>query len=209
MGDRSKIEWTDASWNPVTGCTKISPGCDNCYAEALASTRLYDVYTSRHPVSSMADPEDAFSVRLWPERVDQPARWTRPRMIFVNSMSDMFHVDIPGEFVEKVFQVMLATPRHTYQVLTKRPGRAAAFVRKWHPQGPLPKHIWMGTSIEDDRHRFRLAQLADVPASVRFLSLEPLLGEITLPFGGEGRMSMEHIHWVIVGGESGGPIIDP
>lgn len=198
MGDRSKIEWTDATWNPTTGCTQVSTGCDNCYALTLAQGRLKEVYMKRLPVLGAEDNDDPFAVRLWPERLDQPARWRKPRMIFVNSMSDLFHIDIPEPFLRRVFEVMLKVNRHVYQVLTKRPTRAVRFFnrnRDLFPDGSVPAHIWIGTSIENQEASFRLRQLLQLPASVRFLSCEPLLGALQLNLSG--------IHWLIVGGESG------
>jgi protein gp37 len=200
MGDHSSIEWTDATWNPTTGCTKVSRGCDNCYAHALAHGRLEKVYSKQLPVietpENVADP---FSMRVWPDRLDQPSGWKEPRMIFVNSMSDLFHVDVPPAFLLQVFEVMREVDRHVYQVLTKRPARAANFLTR-HPQlldadGKLPEHIWIGTSVEDQEVAYRVEHLSAVPARVRFLSCEPLLGPLTLKLAG--------VHWVIVGGESG------
>lgn len=199
MGDRSAIEWTHSTWNPVTGCTKVSRGCDNCYAHVLAHGRLRAIYTSRPPVVDTADRRaDPFAVRTWPDRLEQPAQWREPRLIFVNSMSDLFHKEIPAAFVREIFKVMLETPRHCYQVLTKRPVRAARFleVNKDLLEGvQLPDHIWIGTSIEDQDTSYRVRHLRDVAATVRFLSCEPLLGPLKLDLAG--------IHWVIAGGESG------
>jgi protein gp37 len=199
MGDRTKIEWTDATWNPTTGCTKVSAGCDNCYAHALAHGRLSTVYQRRLPViDNPANHTDPFAIRLWPERLAQPEKWSQPHLVFVNSMSDLFHADIPEDFLRKIFQVMLRVRRHVYQVLTKRPSRAARFFhrnRDLFPAGRIPSHIWIGTSVENQDVAFRVRQLADVPAAVRFLSCEPLLGPLTVDLAG--------IHWVIVGGESG------
>ncbi|RMH11866.1 MAG: phage Gp37/Gp68 family protein [Gemmatimonadetes bacterium] len=196
----SAIEWTNATWNPVTGCTPVSRGCDHCYARTLAQGRLSRIYRKRLPVlDTPSTRRDPFAVRLWPERLTQPCSWREPRMIFVNSMSDLFHADIPDEFVLKVFEIMLETPRHTYQILTKRPGRAARFFRRFPTlsgsDGLLPDHIWIGTSIEDQDAAHRARHLRSVPARVRFLSCEPLLGPLEL--------SLEGIHWVIAGGESG------
>jgi protein gp37 len=199
MGERSKIEWTDATWNPTTGCTKVSEGCEHCYAHALAHGRLAAVYLRRLPVlPTEGNQSDPFAVRVWPERLSQPERWKEPRKVFVNSMSDLFHVDVPEEFVREVFEVMLHVDRHVYQVLTKRPSRAVRFVRRnadLFPAGRIPSHIWMGTSVENSVVRSRVAQLRDLPAATRFLSCEPLLGPLTL--------NLDGIHWVIVGGESG------
>lgn len=199
MGDRSQIEWTDATWNPTTGCTKVSAGCDNCYAHTLANGRLAEVYQRQLPVvDNEANRVDPFAVRLWPARLVQPEKWTEPRMIFVNSMSDLFHVDVPDEYVREIFEVMLRADRHIYQVLTKRPSRALRFFNLYpelFPTGSIPGHIWLGTSVEDQDAAFRVRQLRMVPATVRFLSCEPLLGPLDL--------DLEGIHWVIAGGESG------
>jgi protein gp37 len=200
MGQKSKIEWTDATWNPTTGCTKLTAGCDNCYAHTLAHGRLSDIYARRLPVVDTPETRaDPFAVRLWDSRLGEPAKWRSPRMVFVNSMSDLFHVNVPDEFTRRIFEVMLRVDRHTYQVLTKRPARMARFVRlnaDLFPGGEVPAHIWMGTSIEDDRVLFRADHLRDVPAAVRFLSCEPLLGSLA-------GLALHGIHWVIAGGESG------
>ncbi|MBN1530689.1 MAG: phage Gp37/Gp68 family protein [Thermoleophilaceae bacterium] len=183
MGDRSAIEWTEATWNPVTGCDKVSPGCAHCYAEAFAE-RWRGV--PDHPY------EQGFDLRLWPARLDQPSRWRRPRMIFVNSMSDLFHEDIPFEFVERVFAAMGEAHWHTFQILTKRHERLAelAPLLTWHP------NVWMGVSVENRRFVHRADYLREVPAAVRFISAEPLLGPL------EG-LDLDGIDWLIVGGESG------
>lgn len=199
MGDSTSIEWTDATWNPATGCTKVSSGCDHCYAATLARGRLRHRYTEQAPVNDTSENrEDPFAVRLWKERLDQPRRWRKPRMVFVNSMSDLFHNEIPDAFTRSVFKVMLAEKRHIYQVLTKRPARAAAFWDRnkadfGHQE--IPEHIWIGTSVESQNVDYRIRHLREVPACVRFLSCEPLLGSMDL--------TLEGIHWVIVGGESG------
>jgi protein gp37 len=180
------IEWTDETWNPVTGCDKVSPGCDNCYAETL---------TKRWPLTF----PNGFKVTLHPDRLDQPLHWRKPRRVFVNSMSDLFHPDIPDEFIEQVFDRMLYAAEHTYQVLTKRPQRMARWVERFLAPALLPtvlSHIWLGTSIESDRYTFRADHLRRTPAAVRFLSLEPLLGPLP-------SLSLDGINWVIVGGESG------
>jgi len=199
MGTRTGIEWTDATWNPVTGCTKVSAGCDHCYAETLAHRRLHDIYTRRLPVvDSPANREDPFSIRLWPERLRQPLSWVEPRMVFVNSMSDLFHSDIPESYVRDVFDVMLKADWHIYQVLTKRPARAARFWERnrWRFGLPsIPAHIWIGTSVERQDVDYRVRHLRMMPAEVRFLSCEPLLGPM--------QIELDAIHWVIVGGESG------
>lgn len=185
MSERSVIEWTEATWNPVTGCTEVSPGCDNCYARNFAE-RFRGV--PGHPY------EQGFDLRLWPERLNQPSRWRKPRMIFVNSMSDLYHERVPLEFIRAVFDGMAAAPHHTFQVLTKRPGRMAAVVRQLQPD-PLP-HVWLGTSIELDRYAWRADKLRQTPAAVRFLSLEPLLEPLP-------SLDLREIDWVIIGGESG------
>lgn len=185
MADRSAIEWTEATWNPVTGCTKVSPGCDHCYAETFAE-RWRGV--PGHPY------EDGFDVTFRPERLDQPLRWRRPRLIFVNSMSDLFHERVPTSYIERVLQAMRDADHHTYQVLTKRPGRMASVLRQLQPD-PLP-HVWWGTSIESDDYAWRADKLRQTPAAVRFLSLEPLLGPLP-------SLDLTDIGWVIVGGESG------
>jgi protein gp37 len=199
MGERTAIEWTDATWNPITGCTRVTAGCDHCYAATLAENRLRKVYLARTPaVDTPAHRADPFAVRLWPERLRDPARWRERRMVFVNSMSDIFHADIPDAFVRQVFEVMLTVNRHVYQVLTKRPSRARRFCQHnadLFPDGHVPAHIWIGTSVERADVLYRVAHLRQVPARVRFLSCEPLLGPLPLTLDG--------IHWVIVGGESG------
>ena len=199
MGERSQIEWTDATWNPTTGCTKVSTGCDHCYAERLAKGRLRGRYLARLPVvASDTHNRDPFAVRIWPKRLWQPARWREPRMVFVNSMSDLFHNHIPEAFVRRVFEVMLGVDRHIYQVLTKRPARAARFWERNQSlfgRSTVPSHIWMGTSIENQDVDYRVRHLVELPADVRFLSCEPLLGSLMLDLRG--------IHWVIAGGESG------
>lgn len=187
MGDRSGIEWTDATWNPVTGCTKVSGGCDRCYAERFAE-RFRGV--PGHPF------ERGFDLTLRPERLDQPLRWTRPRKIFVNSMSDLFHPAVPRDFADRVFDVMDRTDRHTFQILTKRSSRMRDYINARYRSRRAPDHIWAGVSIEDRSVLFRARHLGATAAGLRFLSLEPLLGPLPdLDLGG--------IHWVIVGGESG------
>lgn len=199
MRNSTQIEWTDSTWNPTTGCTQVSAGCDRCYALVLARTRLADGYLKRLPVvQSEVNLGDPFAVRVWEERLSQPARWSDARRIFVNSMSDLFHRDIPEPFVRRVFEVMLRVDRHIYQVLTKRPSRALRFFERnldLFPHGYVPAHIWMGTSVEDHEAEHRVSHLRRLPAVVRFLSCEPLLGPLSLDLNG--------IHWVIAGGESG------
>ncbi len=199
MGQRTRIEWTDATWNPTTGCTRVSAGCDHCYAAVLAQGRLADAYLSREPAKdNTSTRRDPFAVRLWPERLDYPIRWKDSRRIFVNSMSDLFHADIPEAFQRRVFEVMLEADHHIYQVLTKRPARAQRFVSRnagLFTGGTVPEHIWIGTSVEAQDVLFRVDQLREVPAAMRFLSCEPLLGPLEL--------NLDSIDWVIVGGESG------
>jgi protein gp37 len=182
MSLNSQIEWTEATWNPVTGCTQISPGCAHCYAKTFAE-RFRGV--PGHPY------EQGFDVKLWPDRLGLPLRWKKPKLIFVNSMSDLFHPEVPDCFVEQVFQTMQAADWHTFQLLTKRPERLAAMSSDL----PFPDNLWVGVSVENQRWTSRIEELRKVPAHVRFLSCEPLLG----PLG----LDLEGIHWVIVGGESG------
>lgn len=183
MAGTSNIEWTEVTWNPVTGCTKISQGCKNCYAERMAK-RLKAMRSYRY--------RNGFRITLHDDLIDLPRKWKKSKTVFVNSMSDLFHEDVPFEFIEKVFQTMNETPQHTYQVLTKRGERLEEFASRlsWTP------NIWMGVSVEDGRVRDRIDHLRRVPAAVRFLSLEPLIGPL------EG-LDLDGIHWVIVGGESG------
>lgn len=199
MGRKTRIEWTNATWNPVTGCTKVSTGCDHCYAATLAGRRLRGAYLARLPVvETPANLNDPFAVRLWPERLGQPGKWVEPSIVFVNSMSDLFHSDIPEQYIRQVFDTMLCVDRHIYQVLTKRPARAVRFWRRHSDlfrDGPIPQHIWIGTSVESQSVAYRIMQLRDLPARIRFLSCEPLLGPM--------KLMLDGIHWVIVGGESG------
>lgn len=187
MADGSSIEWTDATWNPVTGCTKISAGCDNCYA-ARFSERFRGV--PGHPF------EAGFDLTLRPERLRQPLEWKRPRMIFVNSMSDLFHKGIPKAHIAAVFDTMEEANWHTYQVLTKRGSLLRKFINERYPRRPAPKHMWFGVSVESQRATSRIAQLRDANVRVRFLSIEPLIAPV-------GRLDLDRIDWVIVGGESG------
>ena len=182
MSDKSAIEWTEATWNPVTGCDEVSPGCAHCYARTLAE-RFRGV--PGHPY------EQGFDLQLRPERLNQPIEWKRPRLIFVNSMSDLFHEGIEDRFIRSVFDVMGRAEQHTFQVLTKRSERLAdiAASLSW------PSNVWMGVSVENQRWTTRVDDLRRVPAAVRFLSCEPLLGPLDLNLNG--------IHWVIAGGESG------
>ncbi len=183
MSDKSHIEWTNATWNPVTGCTKVSAGCKLCYAERFAE-RFRGV--EGHPF------EQGFDLRLWPERLDLPLRWKEPRMIFVNSMSDLFHEDVPQHYVQAVFETMRNADWHTFQILTKRSARLRLMAKDldW------PDNVWMGVSVEDMRVANRVEDLRAVEAAVRFLSCEPLLGSLK-------SLDLREIQWVIVGGESG------
>jgi protein gp37 len=183
MANNSPIEWTDATWNPVTGCTKISPGCKNCYAERLAF-RLKEMGNARYA--------NGFKLTLHPDVLGLPLRWAKPKMIFVNSMSDLFHESVPEDYIREVFRVMEKASWHKFQILTKRADRLArlAHTLSW------PPHIWQGVSVESKEYVKRVALLRKVPATIRFLSIEPLLGLIP-------RLPLEGIHWVIVGGESG------
>jgi protein gp37 len=188
MSDKSKIEWTDATWNPMRGCTKISPGCLHCYAETLAE-RFRGV--PGHPF------EFGFDLRLVPEKLGDPLRWPASRMIFVNSMSDLFHEKVPDEYIIKVARVMRAANWHTYQILTKRAGRMRQLLRGALRFAAEQPHIWWGVSVEDRRYGLpRIDLLRDSPAQVRFLSIEPLLEHL-------GPLNLCGIKWVIVGGESG------
>lgn len=169
MADGSAIEWTDATWNPVTGCTKITAGCDNCYAERFAE-RWRGI--PGHPF------ENGFDLVLRPERLDQPLRWKRSRMIFVNSMSDLFHKGVPKSFVDAVFETMEAADWHIFQVLTKRSSRMRDYLKSRYEQRTPPQHIWLGVSVEDAKGAARIEHLRAAPASVRFLSVEPLIGPV-------------------------------
>jgi protein gp37 len=188
MSEVSAIEWTDATWNPIRGCTKVSPGCKHCYAEVFAE-RFRGV--PGHPY------EQGFDLRLVPEKLGEPLKWQTPKMIFVNSMSDLFQDGIPDEYIEAVAKVMVRAKWHTYQVLTKRSARMASLLRGRLSFAASASHIWWGVSVEDKKYGLpRLADLQTSPASVRFLSVEPLLE-------GLGHINLRGIHWVIVGGESG------
>jgi len=192
VADKSAIEWTQATWNPVTGCDRVSAGCDHCYALALAA-RLKGMGQAKYQRDG--DPRTSgpgFAVTVHPQELATPRRWRRPRLIFVNSMSDLFHPKVPAGFVAEVFEVMAATPQHTYQVLTKRPKRARQLLRDW----TATPNVWLGVSVEDDTQVERADILREVPAAVRFLSCEPLLGPLP-------SLDLTGIDWVIVGGESG------
>ena len=188
MSDRSQIEWTDATWNPVRGCTKISPGCTHCYAETFAE-RFRGV--PGHPY------EQGFDLRLVPEKLGEPLRWRWPKMVFVKSMSDLFHEDIPDDYVLDVVRVMQMANWHTYQVLTKRSERMRDLLQTKLAAAANEPHIWWGVSVENKKHGLpRIDGLRAAPARVRFLSIEPLLEDL-------GPINLDGIHWVIVGGESG------
>ena len=194
MGDHSAIEWTDATWNPVTGCDRVSDGCQQCYALALAK-RLKAMGNPRYQADG--NPRSSgpgFGLTLHEDILELPLRWASPRLVFVNSMSDLFHPRVPPSFIARVFATMQLASRHTFQVLTKRPERMLAVVREVQPD-PLP-NVWLGTSIESDRYAGRADALRDTPAAVHFLSLEPLLGPLP-------SLDLAGIEWVIAGGESG------
>ncbi len=179
----SKIEWTESTWNPVTGCTKISDGCKNCYAERMAK---------RLQAMGQANYVDGFAVRTHPHALEHPLKWKKPQVIFVNSMSDLFHEDVPFEFIQDIFDVMTRASWHTFQILTKRAERLAELA----PLLNWPDNVWMGVTVENQDCTYRIDYLRDVPAAVRFLSVEPLLTAIE-------DMNLDNIDWVIVGGESG------
>lgn len=180
----SKIEWTEQTWNPTVGCTKISPGCKHCYAEAMAK-RLNAMGTPGY--------ENGFSLTILPERLNDPVKRKKPTVFFVNSMSDLFHERVPDDYIDKVFETIALTPYHTYQILTKRAARIARYFRT----RSVPGNAWLGVSVEDRQYGVpRIDHLRKVPASIRFLSVEPLLSDV-------GELDLTDIHWVIVGGESG------
>lgn len=192
MAARTGIEWTEVTWNPTTGCDRITPGCDNCYALSL-SKRLKAMGSEKYqndgnPVTS----GPGFAVTLHEAALTQPYRWSGCRVVFVNSMSDLFHAKVPLDFVKRVFDVIADTPQHTYQVLTKRSSR----LRKLADQLEWPNNLWMGVSVEDSDHLYRVDDLRGVPAAIKFLSCEPLLGPLT-------ALDLDRIDWVITGGESG------
>jgi protein gp37 len=191
MADKSSIEWTEATWNPTTGCDRISAGCDNCYALTLAK-RLKAMGNEKY--QNDGDPRTSgpgFGLTVHPSALNLPYTWRQPRTIFVNSMSDLFHARVPDNFIRQVFEVMAATPRHTYQVLTKRPKRLVKLAASLN----WPTNIWMGVSVENEATEWRVDELQLVPAAVRFISAEPMIGPV--------RPALEGIHWVIAGGESG------
>lgn len=184
MSNTSKIEWTEHTWNPITGCTKISAGCKNCYAEAMAS-RLQAMGTPGY--------ENGFNLSLMPDRLDQPLKRKKPTKYFVNSMSDLFHEQVPYEFIDKVFSVIQQTPQHIYQILTKRSDK----MREYFSTRDVPQNAWIGVTVENQIHGLpRIEDLRAINAKIRFLSVEPLLEDL-------GTVNFTNIHWVIVGGESG------
>lgn len=187
MAQNSTIEWTNATWNPVTGCTKISAGCDNCYAERF-SERFRGV--KGHPF------EQGFDLTLRPERVEQPLTWKKSKMVFVNSMSDLFHKDVPNSFISSVFDTMEKADWHIFQVLTKRSSLMRTFINKRYEDKPAPEHIWLGASFEDGTQHSRIKHIQQMNARTKFLSVEPLIGH-------PGDVDLSGIDWVIVGGESG------
>jgi protein gp37 len=192
MADKSGIEWTEATWNPTTGCDQISSGCDHCYALTLAK-RLKAMGNPKYQVDG--DPRTSgpgFGVQMHKSALDVPTRWAAPRVVFVNSMSDLFHAKVSDDFIRKVFDVMESTPRHTYQLLTKRPTRLARLA----PKLAWPSNVWMGVSVEENKQAARVDRLREVPAAVRFISAEPLLGPLD-------EVDLTGIDWLIAGGESG------
>jgi protein gp37 len=192
MATNSAIEWTEATWNPTTGCDRISAGCDNCYALTLAK-RLKAMGSAKYQTDG--DPRTSgpgFGVAVHEDVLDVPYRWKEPRVVFVNSMSDLFHARVPLSYVRRVFQVMAETPRHTYQVLTKRASRLGRLA----PQLDWPSNVWIGVSVESREHLDRVDHLRGVPAAVRFISAEPLLGHLD-------GLDLAGVDWLIVGGESG------
>ncbi|WP_080840061.1 DUF5131 family protein [Cohnella massiliensis] len=232
MGDKSSIEWTDSTWNPVVGCTRVSEGCRNCYAYELHDRRHRAYTAGKKLPEQYAKPFK--EVQLFPDRLAQPFHWKRPRRIFVNSLSDLFHDDVPDDFIWSVFEIMAQSPQHTFQVLTKRPQRMAALLagRYWrdlgtpdrpffakiikgeHRAGDVPflPNVWLGVSVENQRAADeRIPLLLQTPAAVRFLSMEPLLGPVDLKgwiypgWDGDIRKAIPapRVYWVIVGGESG------
>ena len=187
MSTETAIEWTDATWNPVTGCSKISSGCDNCYAERF-SERFRGVIG--HPF------EDGFDLQLRPERLKQPLTWKIPKRVFVNSMSDLFHKEVPRHFIDSVFNTMEAASWHSYQVLTKRSSLMMKYLEKRYEDSKAPAHIWLGVSVEDAKNVVRLKHLRAAPATTKFISFEPLIASV-------GKIDLSGIDWAIVGGESG------
>lgn len=187
MASQSAIEWTNSTWNPTTGCTKVSDGCDHCYAERFAE-RWRGVPGNYF--------EQGFDLTLRPNMLDRPASWRESRLVFVNSMSDLFHADVPDAYIDEVFDRMETVDRHTYQLLTKRPERLRRYARRRYGLGQAPLNIWFGTSVESNKVAWRADMLRDVNAAVRFLSIEPMIGPVD-------AVDFTGISWIIVGGESG------
>ena len=189
----STIEWTDETWNPVTGCSRVSPGCDNCYMFAL--------YPRLHAMGVPGYEAAPDIVQMLPNRLNAPLTWAKPRRVFVNSMSDLFHKQVPFEFITDVFKVMREADQHIFQVLTKRPGRAVGWWEQCgkHEFGEWPKNVWIGTSVENQKYAPRLTVLGRIPAEIRFVSAEPLLGPLDLT----QWLEDDTLQWVIAGGESG------
>ena len=184
MATKTQIEWTEQTWNPTTGCTKVSPGCKHCYAETMA-VRLKAMRANGY--------DNGFELSLMSDRLDQPLRRKKPTIYFVNSMSDLFHEDIPNSYLDKIFDVIKNTPQHTYQILTKRSER----MKEYFMDAEVPANVWLGVSVEDKKYGIpRIDDLRNINATVRFLSVEPLLEDL-------GSFKLKNIHWVIVGGESG------
>ncbi len=210
MADKSAIEWTEATWNPVTGCDRVSEGCNHCYAQTLAK-RLKAMGNRRYQRDG--DPKTSgpgFGITLHHDQLALPLRWKQPRVVFVNSMSDLFHDEVPDSFIASIFHTMALTPQHTYQVLTKRPGRMSSVLRRWQDT-ELAKlvglsNVWLGTSVENQKWaNVRIPKLLQTPSAVKFLSCEPLLGQVdlALTLDGLGTYRESLVDWVIVGGESG------
>lgn len=193
MGTKTGIEWTDAVWNPMTGCTKISAGCDHCYAETVAHRRTREIYLRQLPVKDTPDNRaNPFAPRFWEDRLPDPLRWRKPLRIFVNSMSDVFHAQFSLEMIQAVFSTMVAADWHQFQLLTKRPERALRLAQEL----PWPENLWLGTSVESMDVARRVDDLRKTPAAVKFVSAEPLLGPMD-------HLDLDGIDWVIGGGESG------
>ncbi|MFC2143068.1 DUF5131 family protein [Candidatus Aenigmatarchaeota archaeon] len=185
MAEKSSIEWTDSTWNPTTGCTKVSSGCANCYAERLAF-RLHKIGVKKY--------RNRFRLTIHKDVISMPLKWKVPKTIFVNSMSDLFHKDVSYDFIKRVFDVMKEAHWHTFQLLTKRPERMLEFTKKYYKK-PI-SNLWLGTSIENSSVKNRINILKKTPSKIRFISFEPLIGPI-------GKLNLSKIHWVVVGGESG------
>jgi len=193
VSSKTSIEWTNATWNPTTGCRKVSPGCDHCYAATLAK-RLKAMGNRRYQNDGPDGP--GFGLTLHHDKITEPLSWRAPRLVFVNSMSDLFHAQVPDDFIDAVWSTMAVARQHQFQVLTKRPRRMAQVVERLARKYGVLQNVWLGTSIELDHYTWRADWLRETPAKIRFLSLEPLLGPLP-------SLELDGIHWVIVGGESG------